>query len=45
MYKNLFNEIFDYSPSNSQIYTDAFKTNSCVAIAIINNDLYFTIRL
>jgi ribonuclease HI len=45
IFKNLFNEIIDSSPSNPQIYTDASKTNSGVAIAILNGDQSISYRL
>jgi hypothetical protein len=38
IYKDVFNQIMDSSPSYPQIYTDASKTNSGVAIAIINGN-------
>jgi len=40
IYKNVFNEIIESSLSNPQIYTDASKINSGVAIAIINANSY-----
>ncbi|KAL5243959.1 hypothetical protein ACI65C_011369 [Semiaphis heraclei] len=45
IYKNVFNEIMESSPSSSQIYTDASKTNSGVAIAIINGDQSLSYKL
>jgi hypothetical protein len=38
IYKNVFNEIMDSFLSKPQIYTDASKTNSGVAIAILNGE-------
>jgi hypothetical protein len=45
IYKNIFYEILDASPFNSQMYTDASKTNSGVGITIIYNYLPTTYRL
>ncbi|XP_050535155.1 uncharacterized protein LOC126902170 [Daktulosphaira vitifoliae] len=45
IYKNLFNEIINSPPSNPQIYTDASKTNSGVAIAIINGHQSISYKL
>ncbi|XP_025416794.1 uncharacterized protein LOC112688000 [Sipha flava] len=45
IYKNLFNEIMDSFPSKSQIYTDASKINSGVAIAIINGEQSISYKL
>lgn len=45
IYKNLFNEIMDTFPSKPQIYTDASKTNSGVAIAIINGEQSISYKL
>ncbi|KAE9521571.1 hypothetical protein AGLY_018035 [Aphis glycines] len=45
IYKNLFNEIMDSFPSEPQIYTDASKTNSGVAIAIIKGEQSISYKL
>ncbi|KAL4120800.1 hypothetical protein QTP88_013421 [Uroleucon formosanum] len=45
IYKNLFNEIMDSFPSKPQIYTDDSKTNSGVAIAIINGEQSISYKL
>ena len=45
IYKNVFNEIMDSFPSEPQIYTDASKTNSGVAIAIINGEQSISYKL
>jgi hypothetical protein len=45
IYKNLFNEIMDSFPFNPQIYTNASKINSGVAIAIINGNQSISFKL
>jgi len=45
IYKNVFNEIMGSSQSNPQIYTDVSKTNSGVAIAIINGNQSLSYKL
>lgn len=45
IYKNFYNEILDFSPSNPQFYTDASKTDSGVAIAIINDSFLLSYKL